>query len=601
MRAPVPPDEIQRLAALSRYGILDTPREEPFDDVARLAAQICESPISLVSLVDRNRQWFKAHVGLPLALSETPRDSAFCAHAILQPAELLLVPDALEDRRFADNPLVTGEPFIRFYAGAPLVTPEGHALGTLCVIDRVPRVLRPDQQSALRALGRLVVELLESRRLSLDRTPERTETFAGTAAIREDERVRPFPSRFLFYSHDGLGLGHTRRNLAIAEAITRLSPDASVLLATGVDEIHEYELPPRVEVLKLPGIRKVANEVYSARRLSIPTPDVRALRSAVLLGAARSFRPTVTLVDKHPFGAGGEFHAGLEAVRGSGGCAVLGLRDILDEPATVIRDWETNQFYRRILDYYEAVLIYGEPAVFDAVREYDLPPAVAGRAHFCGYVTNEAGPREGTRTPDHPLAPRRDRRRPLVLATTGAGEDGFRLLETFLRASAGARWQAVAVAGSRLSEGDLATLKRLADGAGARLHRFLPGLARTLGSVDAVVCMGGYNTLAEAMSRGVPTVCVPRTSPRREQLLRAAAFERLGLLQVLLPERLEVEALRHALGEALSTPRGPLRERIAASLRFDGAVRAARLLLALAGRAAPAPKRAEARRAAPGT
>ncbi|MFE1746203.1 sensor histidine kinase [Coleofasciculus sp. H7-2] len=158
---PLPLNEADRLKALNRYKILDTPPEEAFDDLTALAAHICGTPVAIVSLVDANRQWFKSKVGVEA--TQTPRDVAFCAHAILQPDDLLIVPNALEDERFASNPLVTSDPHIRFYAGTPLVSADGYAIGTLCAIDRVPRHLTPEQMEALRALGRQVVSQMELR------------------------------------------------------------------------------------------------------------------------------------------------------------------------------------------------------------------------------------------------------------------------------------------------------------------------------------------------------------------------------------------------------------------------------------------------------
>jgi GAF domain-containing protein len=160
MPYPVPANEVARLRTLRACKILDTKPEEHFDELTRLAALICGVPISLISLIDADRQWFKSRFGLDL--QETPRAQAFCTHAIMQP-EMFVVPDASKDERFAQNPLVTGDPHIRFYAGAPLAARDGHLLGTLCVIDREPHTLTEAQKEALKIVGRLVIANIELR------------------------------------------------------------------------------------------------------------------------------------------------------------------------------------------------------------------------------------------------------------------------------------------------------------------------------------------------------------------------------------------------------------------------------------------------------
>ena len=176
MQAPLPANEPARLEALRQYQILDTHDETAFDDLTRIAAYICQTPIAIISLIDEDRQWFKARLGV--GPRETSRDIAFCAHTILDDAPTI-VPDALRDKRFADNPLVTAEPYIRLYAGAPLITPEGFRLGSLCVVDRVPRELSVEQIAVLRMLSNQVMTQLDLRR----------DIAALTQALKEQSRL----------------------------------------------------------------------------------------------------------------------------------------------------------------------------------------------------------------------------------------------------------------------------------------------------------------------------------------------------------------------------------------------------------------------------
>ena len=203
------------MAVLRRYGILDTPAEASYDDVTRLIAHICEMPIAVINLIDDGRQWFKSEIGL--GVRETPLDPSICAHAILQPG-LFVVPDTLLDPRFSDNPLVTGEPHLRFYAGALLETPEGHTLGTLCVLDTVPRELTRSQRDALRTLARHVMAMLElrrshaaqrledERRLTVQRL-QSVGTLAGGVA-HEVNNMMSVVLGFGEFALAGLGAGH---------------------------------------------------------------------------------------------------------------------------------------------------------------------------------------------------------------------------------------------------------------------------------------------------------------------------------------------------------------------------------------------------------
>jgi PAS domain S-box-containing protein len=249
MKPALPENEAARLAALRALDILDTAPEEAFDDLTALAASVCQAPMALISLIDQGRQWFKSKVGWDVV--ETPRDSSFCGHTILGP-DLFVVPDAAADPRFADNPLVACAPDVRFYAGAPLVTPEGHALGALCVMDRRPRDLTPEQAQALRTLGHQVMVLLRLRHNLAELTSITLERGVAEHTLREERNrltvlLEHLPAMVYGLGPDGrfclwnrecervLGyrqeeiLGHTRMEL-----FERMYPDAeyrSALLA----------------------------------------------------------------------------------------------------------------------------------------------------------------------------------------------------------------------------------------------------------------------------------------------------------------------------------------------------------------------------------
>lgn len=222
---PIPANEAARLQALDALDILDTAPEDAFDRITGLASQVLDTPIALVSLVDETRQWFKSRIGLDA--TESPRDAAFCAHAICQDA-VFVVEDAPRDPRFAANPLVTGDPDIRFYAGAPLVTGDGHALGALCVMDRQARSFTSEQKQRLRDLAAIVIDTLELRRLARQ---------ARAAEVRLHEIIEALPDGFVLYDRDDRLVMHNRRYAEIdAESFGMLTPGARFedLLRIGV-------------------------------------------------------------------------------------------------------------------------------------------------------------------------------------------------------------------------------------------------------------------------------------------------------------------------------------------------------------------------------
>lgn len=225
-------DESARLAALRRYRILDTDPEEAFDDLTLLATQICGTPIAALTLIDEDRQWFKSKVGL--TTTETARNLSFCTHAIQTPHEIMIVPNALSDLRFTDNPFVKGDPRIRFYAGAPLLSDDGQALGTLCVIDSVPRMLSPEQLQALDALRRqaqaqlqLRLNLIELREALSERDRAETEQQGLIAELKQSlERVDKLSGLMQFCSTCQLNLTLP----AVPSSIERVSEGVTQLL-----------------------------------------------------------------------------------------------------------------------------------------------------------------------------------------------------------------------------------------------------------------------------------------------------------------------------------------------------------------------------------
>lgn len=401
-------------------------------------------------------------------------------------------------------------------------------------------------------------------------------------AVHESEVAVPSPPpgpspgpRFLLYSHDGVGLGHARRNLNLAAALTAQCPDASVLVATGAEDLDLFRPAGTIDVLRLPGIQKLGADRYGARRLPVHESVVHDLRAGLLKAAVERFQPDVVVADKHPGGLNGELVPALEAQRAAGGRAALGLRDVLDEPAQVQRDWQCSGGAGHVERLHDLVLVYGQRDILDPIAQGGLPAVVAERAWYCGYVTDVV----------HLHEPPGRRERPLVVGTAGGGSDGAPLLRALLQAARGARWELHVVTGPQLVTAERTDLEMLAARSGARVSTLVQRLGDRVADADALVCMGGYNSLTEAMAAAVPTVCVPRVSPRREQLVRVRGFADRGLVRMLAPERLTAGELREQVELAVRTDRAALTARIRATVDLGGARRAATVMLELAASA----------------
>lgn len=384
--------------------------------------------------------------------------------------------------------------------------------------------------------------------------------------------------RYLLYCHDAVGLGHVRRTITLANKLVTDDPTANVLVATGCESLELFSIEPRVDILRLPSIRKNAEGEYVSRRLNVTKWEIISLRSELLSASVKGFRPDVLLVDKHAAGAGGELSSSIFRTKAQGGRLALGFRDVLDEPGAVQREWEKSNF-RGTMAHYDEILVYGDPRIVNHRVAYGLRPSIDPPVNYCGYVTGN-----GVAENSPELA--RTRPGPRVLATAGGGEDGYQLLETALAATAGTDWDVHLVLGPMASGSGFGLLQSEAQAAGIRVHKQIPHLGSQFRSFDALVTMGGYNTLVEAVSSGVPTVCVPRVQPRTEQLIRATAFSRLGLIDAIHPGDLSPAHLRERIGRALSEE--PAGEQADTPLDVNGAQHASQALSRLASLAGTA-------------
>jgi len=370
--------------------------------------------------------------------------------------------------------------------------------------------------------------------------------------------------RLMIYSHDTFGLGNIRRILALCKHVQESCPDISTLIVSGSPMLHSFRIPEEMDYIKLPCLKRSEGGDLEVRTLDMELTDAVKLRSEIVRATVENFKPDVLLVDKKPAGLAGELIAGLRHLKVYSPAAriLLVLRDILDRPETTIKNWRRQAFYETIELYYDRVLIFGDPRVFDAVKEYQIPEIIQNRVSFCGYIgrTFRGRSRENLRKELNVSEHEK-----LVLVTTGGGEDGYHLIETYLTAVQRemqiTHTRTVVITGPELGASRREKLQNLARTShSVQIIEFTSHMMSYLAAADIVVSMAGYNTVCELLSLGKRAVLVPRVSPVEEQLIRAKLLADRSLFQMIHPDQLNpgllmqaVEAQLHSLNTPLKT------------------------------------------------
>lgn len=396
-------------------------------------------------------------------------------------------------------------------------------------------------------------------------------------------------SKVLLYSHDTFGLGHLRRNLAIAEKLLDSSNEFSVHLLTGSPVIQQWTVHRKLRVQPMPPVVKTGAERYEAHAKGQCFGLVKGYREALILKYVLHVRPDVFLVDHAPAGMNGELLATLALIRREmpKTRVMLGLRDILDSPA-VVRDLWDKQDVHSILEHaYDDILVYGSKSLFDVVESYAISPRVAERVRYCGHVVAAPDANPTTAADAANLSPCWDSAlaagRKVVLVTAGGGGDGYALMDAYLKALAqmpADRLYSVVVTGPLMSHAESSALREIAAGrADVELVEYTTNLVPSLRAADLVVAMAGYNTSAEIIAERKRAILVPRAAPRAEQRLRASLLARLGVVQTIEPEADLTAALTELVPAAIAAPALP--DTVWASLDLNGAERVTDYLLSL--------------------
>jgi len=347
-----------------------------------------------------------------------------------------------------------------------------------------------------------------------------------------DRAMRAGP-RTLIYSHDTFGLGHLRRCRAIAHSLVEENRDMSVLILSGSPIIGSFDFRTRVDFVRVPGVIKLRNGEYTPLNLPMDIEETIKIRSSIIRHTADIFDPDLFLVDKEPLGLRGEVSETLQMLRERGTPLILGLRDVMDEPALLEPEWQRKNVLPALRNLYDDIWVYGLPQICDPLAEISLPKAVREKVTFTGYL-RRFEPNMAAKAPPHPL------RGPYILVTTGGGGDGETLIDWVLKAyehDADLPYPALLVLGPFMqTEQQSNFLKRANRLSKVHAITFDAHMETLMARAIGVIAMGGYNTFCEILSFDKRAIIVPRRVPRMEQYIRAARAQKLGLSSMLLDD-----------------------------------------------------------------
>jgi predicted glycosyltransferase len=363
--------------------------------------------------------------------------------------------------------------------------------------------------------------------------------------------------RIALYSHDTMGLGHKRRNLLITQTLGSSALDADILMISGMSEANNFAMPTGIDCLTLPALYKKTDGKYRSRRLDLSLSEIINLRSQVIRTTIETFAPDVLIIDNVPRGAMKELDSTLEYLRKRRQTyCILGLRDILDEPSVVRRDWQRSHNEQVIQKYYDAVWVYGDPTVYNASEAYHFAPETKAKLHYLGYLDQTARLKYSDEASKQAIQALNLPSKRLILCLVGGGQDGAQLAEVFAHTKFPADAYGLILTGpfmpQRVRQRLQAETNKRAD---LFILEYFPEPTLLLERADRVIAMGGYNTTCEILSFQKQALIVPRIKPRQEQLIRAERLQAMGLLDVLHPDRLNATNLNEWLGQEARLPK----------------------------------------------